>query len=243
MKTTHLLLLLGCMLGLSAHAQEITDNIICDIPYRTNGDEYQEMRCKLDVYAPENSANLPVVVWFHGGGLTSGSKFIPKPLKNSEIIVVAVNYRLLPHVKIHDCIDDAAAAVAWTFREIEKYGGDTQKIVVAGHSAGGYLTAMVGLDTRWMQAYYIDANRIAGLFPFSGHAICHFNDRKERGLNDYQPLIDDMAPIYHVRPDAPPLILISGDRELELLGRYEETAYFWRRMKVAGHTDTHFYEL
>jgi hypothetical protein len=52
-----------------------------------------------------------------------------------------------------------------------------------------------------------------------------------------------MAPLYHVRKDAPPLVLITGDRDLELLGRYEENAYLWRMMKEAGHTNTALYEL
>jgi len=50
--------------------------------------------------------------------------------------------------------------------------------------------------------------------------------------------VDDLAPLYHVRKDAPPLLLITGDRELEMLGRYKENAYLWRMMKVVGHTDT-----
>lgn len=41
----------------------------------------------------------------------------------------------------------------------------------------------------------------------------------------------------------PPLILITGDRELELLGRYEENAYMWRMMKLVGHEDTYLYEI
>jgi len=49
--------------------------------------------------------------------------------------------------------------------------------------------------------------------------------------------------LYHVRKDAPPLVLITGDRELELLGRYEENAYLMRMMKLTGHQKTKFYEL
>lgn len=157
--------------------------------------------------------------------------------------VVAINYRLLPEATLSDCIDDAAAAVAWTFKEIEKYGGSRAKIFVSGHSAGGYLTNMIGMDKKWLQAYAIDADSIAGLIPFSGHAISHFAYRKAKGMKDTQPSIDEFAPLYYVRQDAPPLIIVSGDRELEMLGRYEENAYFWRMMKVAGHKHVYLYEL
>ena len=77
----------------------------------------------------------------------------------------------------------------------------------------------------------------------SGQAITHFEIRKERGIPDTQPIIDEFSPLYHVRADAPPLLLITGDRELELLGRYEENAYLMRMMKIKGHPSTTLYEL
>ena len=214
-----------------------------NISYRENGDTYSRERCKLDIYYPENTKDFATVVWFHGGGLSSGEKFIPGELKNSGLAVVAVNYRLLPKGSLSNCIDDAAAAVAWTFEEIQKYGGDPRKIFVSGHSAGGYLTNMIGLDKKWLQAYNIDADSIAALIPFSGHAISHFAYRQSKGMKDTQPSIDEFAPLFYVRQDAPPLIIVSADREMEMLGRYEENAYFWRMMKVAGHKKAYLYEL
>ena len=103
--------------------------------------------------------------------------------------------------------------------------------------------SMVGLDKSWLEPYHIDADRIAGLIPFSGHTITHFTVREERGIKGTQPIIDNLAPLFHVRPDAPPLLLLTGDRSLELLGRYEENAYMMRMMKVCGHQETALYEL
>jgi acetyl esterase/lipase len=226
-------------------AQTITYKTETDILYRTGDklDDYQKERCKLDIYYPENVDSFATVVWFHGGGLTSGEKFIPERLKNHKLAIVAVNYRLSPKVKSPAYIDDAAAAVAWTFKNIARYGGDPGKIVVSGHSAGGYLTTMIGLDKSYLNRYGMDANSIDKLVPFSGQMITHFTIRQERGIRDIQPIVDDMAPLYHVRADAPPLYLITGDRELELLGRYEENAYMWRMMQLAGNKTTSLYEL
>lgn len=218
-----------------------------NISYRTadeeKQDEYVAERCKLDIYYPANSKDFTTVVWFHGGGITSGNKHTPEKLKKQGIAVVAVNYRLSPRAKCPDYIEDAAAAVAWTFKNIQDYGGNPKKIVVSGHSAGGYLASMIGLDKNWLAKYNIDANEIDMLIPFSGHCITHMTIRKERGIPDTQPVVDEFAPLYHVRADAPPLILITGDREREMLGRYEENAYMMRMMKVAGHTKTKLYEL
>jgi hypothetical protein len=72
----------------------------------------------------------------------------------------------------------------------------------------------------WLAAHDIDANKIAGLVPFSGHTITHFTVRAERGIDGKRPIVDDMAPLFHVRPDAPPMLFITGDRNLEMLGRY-----------------------
>jgi len=175
--------------------------------------------------------------------LTGGNKEIPKDLKEKGICIIAVNYRLYPKVKAPKYIEDAAAAVAWVFNNIEKYGGSTSRIFVSGHSAGGYLTSMVGIDKRWLEAHQIDANQIAGLIPLSGHTITHFTVRKERGIPRTKPVVDDLAPLYHIRADAPPLLLITGDREKEMLGRYEENAYMMRMMKVSGHKETTLLEL
>lgn len=218
---------------------------VTDVPYRTGEGltDYMQERCRLDIYYPTDVKDFATVVWFHGGGLKAGKRSVPKQLKEQGVAVVAVNYRLHPKVKAPAYIEDAAASVAWTIGNIEKYGGSSKRVFVSGHSAGGYLTSMIGLDKRWLAAYEIDANDLAGLIPFSGHTITHFTVRAERGIDGKQPIIDDMAPLFHVRKDAPPLLLITGDRELEMLGRYEENAYLWRMMQVVGHPDTELFEL
>ena len=213
------------------------------IRYRETGNAYDDEMCVLDFHYPTKIKNFPTVVWFHGGGLTGGKRTLPDELQDQDIAIVTVDYRLSPKVKVTDCIDDAAAAVAWAFENVAAYGGDPRKIFVSGHSAGGYLTSMLGLDKRWLANHGVDADKIAGLIPYSGHAITHFTVRKEMGIDGKQPLIDEMAPLFHVRKDAPLLLLITGDRELEMLGRYEENAYLWRMMKVVGHDATTLYEL
>lgn len=237
------LLITLCCATLHAVAQQMSFREEKDIAYTSLDDRYAQERCKLDVYYPTEGKDCPVVVWFHGGGLVSGSKSIPATLQNAGMVVVAVNYRLLPQVTIDQCLDDAAAALAWTFREIGRYHGSADKIFVSGHSAGGYLTMMLGLDKSWLARYDVNADRIAGLIPFSGQAISHFSYRQMQGIPNLQPTIDTYAPLYHVRKDAPPLVLITGDRELELFGRYEENAYLWRMMKLVGHPSTYLYEI
>ncbi len=230
--------LLCCRMTAWAQYQQVND-----ISYRDAAEGYALERCKLDVYYPTNETDAPVVVWFHGGGIEGGNKHIDPQLKNSGLVVVAVNYRLLPMAKIDDILDDAAAAVAWTYKNIGKNGGSIRKIFVAGHSAGGYLLDIIGLDKRWLAKYGVDADSLAALVPFSGQCVTHYNIRKQQGIPPLQATIDQYAPLTYVRADAPPIIIISGDRELELFGRYEEQAYFWRMLKLVGHKDVSLYEM
>lgn len=246
MRQLTLLLFFVCVAFATA-AQDNRYKTETDIPYYQENvrqkDPTIHERCRLDIYYPVNKKDFATVIWFHGGGLTGGKKELPEALKNKNICVVGVNYRLSPQVQAPAYIEDAAAAVAWVFAHIGDYGGDSAKIFVSGHSAGGYLTMMIGLDKQYLAAHHIDANHIAGLIPLSGQTITHFNIRAGYGMKDTQPLVDKYAPLYHVRPDAPPLLLITGDRELEMLGRYEENAYLARMMKIAGHKQTHLLEL
>ncbi|HWL10730.1 MAG TPA: alpha/beta hydrolase [Planctomicrobium sp.] len=216
------------------------DHLFPNLPYRTDDetlDDYARTQCRIDLSIPPGKKDFPTVIWFHGGGLTDGKKSVPKPLLNQGLGVAAVEYRFSPHVPVTTCIDDAAAATAWIFREIDKYGGSPNKIIISGASAGGYLSLMVSLDPKWLAKYNINPNQLAGIATFTGQTITHMASRAERQIPKTQPLVDELAPLYHVRKDAPPILLMTGDRELEMLGRYEENAYLYRMLKVVGHPD------
>ena len=81
-----------------------------DIRYTVKTDSYAQERLLLDVYYPEGKADVPVVVWFHGGGLEAGQKEVPRELQEKGMVVVGVNYRLLPKVTVDLLLDDAAEA-------------------------------------------------------------------------------------------------------------------------------------
>ncbi len=233
------LLALACAFG--AMARDYGQ--VNDIGFSAKTDDYSRQQLKLDVYYPKAAASCPVVLWFHGGGLEAGTKQIPEQLKNQDMVVVGAEYRMLPRVEVSDILDDAAEAVAWTFKNAAKYGGSTSKIVVSGHSAGGYIAMMLCLDKSWLARYGVDADSVMLYAPFSGQAITHYNVRKMQGIPPLQPTIDRWAPLYWVRGNCPPLLLTCGDRELELYGRYDENQYLERMMKLAGHKHTWLYEI
>jgi len=233
-----LLISQGC--ALAQNYQTIENISYCK---NADTDAYKKERCKLDLYIPKGKKGFSTIVWFHGGGLEEGNKFIPLELKEKGVAVVAVNYRLSPRAKAPSYIEDAAEAVAWTFSHISSYGGDPGKIYISGHSAGGYLALMVGLDSSYLQPYGIANSRIKGLAPISGQTNTHYTIKKERGQSMVIPQIDEYAPISHARKNAPPILLITGDERLELPARYEENAHLAAILKQTGHTNTVLYKL
>lgn len=221
--------------------------VVKNIPYypesMRSSDNYIKEKCVLDIYKPIGKTNAPVIVWFHGGGLTGGTKSIPKELLDYGYLIVSVEYRLSPKVKAPAYIEDAAAGTAWVFQNIATYDGNVKQIFLSGHSAGGYLDLMIGLENKWLAKYGINTNQIAGLIPLSPQVISHFTIREENKISKYLPLIDSYAPLYHIKKETPPIVLITGDREMELLGRYEENAYFFRMMKVIENPRVQLFEL
>jgi len=224
-------------------AQE--NNIIKELSYRaeTETDAYKKERCRLDLYIPEGKSKFPTIVWFHGGGLEEGEKSIPLELQKKGVAVAAVNYRLSPKVQAPAYIDDAAASVAWIFHHISEYGGDPQQIYIAGHSAGGYLALMIGLDQKYLGNYQINANAIQGIIPISGQTNTHYTIKKERGQSMEIPIIDEYAPLTFARKDAAPILLITGDERLELPSRYAENLHLYDVLKNIKHPQVELYQL
>ena len=186
--------------------------------------EYQQEKCKLDIHLPsDESRNFPVLIFFHGGGLTGGSRGGPN-LASEGVCLVAPSYRLGPKAKCPDYINDAADAVAWTFKNIDKYGGDPDRIFVSGGSAGSYLAALITMDKSWLETRGVDIDGIAGLIPVSGHMITHFTVRKEQGISASCGLSDKYAPLFHVRKTPFPIFIQCGDNDYP--GRQEENKLF-----------------
>lgn len=235
------LLVLSGFSQLPAQVEPISYQLKQGISYQsaevTAESAYAKEKCLLDFYHPTGVKGFPTVVFYHGGGLTGGNREIPEALKNRGWAVVGVSYRLSPKVTHPAYIEDAAAALAWTFKNIESYGGDTSKIFVTGISAGGYLASMIGLDKSYLASHGIDANRIAALIPVTGQMITHQTVRKEQGIeaSQFRPTIDKFGPLYHIRKDAPPTLCITGGWGVDMLMRAEENLYFVSMMKLVGH--------
>lgn len=237
-----LLFMLPCVLASAQNQYKEEDNI----SYINVNDTsvYRRERCKLDLYYPSDATRpFKTVVWFHGGGLTTGHKEIPADLKKQGVAVVAPNYRLSPRAHNPQYTEDAAEAVAWVVKHIAEYGGDPRQVYVSGHSAGGYLTLMLCLDKHYLAKFGVDADSIRGYFPIGGQTATHYTIRQERHISFTSPIVDQYAPLNNVRKLGTRLVLITGDRHLEQMARYEENLYLKAVLEGIGNKNIPLHEL
>ena len=139
-----------------------------NIPYVKDGHERQV----LDIYAPANAKNLPVVFWIHGGSWQTGDKTQvkskPQAFMDRGFIFVSPNYRLLPAVDMGTLTRDVAKAFGWMHAHIAEYGGDPGRVLVAGHSAGAQLAALLCTDDRYLKAEGVSFEALIGCVPVDG---------------------------------------------------------------------------
>ncbi|MCA9037567.1 MAG: alpha/beta hydrolase [Planctomycetaceae bacterium] len=128
----------------------------------------------LDIYRAEKPTRTPgpVMFWIHGGGWQAGDKtdvgLKPKVLTERGFVFVSINYRLLPEVPMEDLISDVAKAFGWVHRNIETYGGDPDRIIVGGHSAGAQLAAILCTDQRYLASEGVGMEVLRGCVPVDG---------------------------------------------------------------------------
>lgn len=153
----------------------------------------------LDIYYPECD-EYDVLIWFHGGGLESGTrkswKFVEDLVKQG-MAVVSVEYRLYPEAVFPDFITDCARAVKYVFEYVATESG-VKRVFVSGESAGAYITMMLAMDKSYLENVGVDQNKISGFISDSAQMTVHYNVLRERGLDTRLERIDEAAPLYHV---------------------------------------------
>jgi acetyl esterase/lipase len=198
-----------------------------------------ESRNLLDVYRPAgNAADAPVIVFFYGGNWVAGERkdyaFVGRALAARGFVVVVPDYRLYPQVRYPDFLDDGARAVAWTEREIGRYGGDPHKVFVMGHSAGAYNAAMLALDERWLGKEGVKPASLRGWIGLAGpYDFLPVENRTTRPVFDYPYTKAESQPINHVGKAAPPALLIAGRKD-ETVNPVRNTGGLAQKLRADG---------
>jgi acetyl esterase/lipase len=183
-----------------------------DLPYG-NGE-----RGFLDVHAPKGGAGRPVVVFFYGGGWDSGARsdyrWVGAALAAKGYVVVTPDYRLHPHARWPDFLEDCAKAVRWAHDNVERFGGDPGRMVLMGQSAGAYNAAMLAIDRRWLGAEGLKPEGLRGWIGLSGpYDFLPFKTDKMKAIFGPDEQHPHTQPINFVVGGEPPALLITGDRD------------------------------
>lgn len=195
-----------------------TSKVASDVAFGTDA------RQRLDIYAPANARNAPVIVFFYGGSWKTGQRqdyaFAARALAARGFVVVLPDYRLVPQVRFPAFVQDGAAAVAWTSANIARYGGNPAKIGVSGHSAGAHIAMMVTMDQQWLMAAGAPgaikaAVGLAGPYDFAPFAPGGAAEAAMGNAADVRVT----QPISFARSDAPPVLLLTGDEDTTVLPR------------------------
>lgn len=162
--------LAGLMLASSpAGAAEAQPNVKRDLAY---AEPAADPRQKVDIYAPPGAKNLPVVFWIHGGGWQTGDRteiqVKPQAFVNKGFVFVSTGYRLLPNVEMVTIFRDIAKSVRWVHEHVAEHGGDPDRMLVMGHSAGAQLAALICIDDRYLKAEGLPLSFIKGCVPVDG---------------------------------------------------------------------------
>lgn len=185
----------------------------------------EDERQRLDVYAPTatDGQPLPVLIFFYGGSWSSGDKddyeWLGAALAAQGFVVAIPNYRLVPDVVFPAFLQDCASAVRWVQDNISAHGGDSERLVLCGHSAGAYNAIMVALAAEYLSGAGVDARRIRGAIGLAGpYDFLPFDVDATRNAFGAAPDATLTQPVTFARADAPPLLLLWGEDD-ETVGR------------------------
>jgi acetyl esterase/lipase len=174
-------------------------------------------RQKLDVWVPRSSSKtpLPVVIFFYGGGWVDGARgdygFAGAAFASQGFVAILPDYRLVPKVRFPAFVEDGALAVKWARDHAAEYGGDPKRITLAGHSAGGYIAAMLALDRRFLTAAGVDPKTVRAAALLAAPLDFYpFTEVRGRDALGQWPRPAETQPISFARADAPPLLLAAG---------------------------------
>jgi acetyl esterase/lipase len=202
-------------------------------------------RQRLDIYAPRQGQDRPVVIFWYGGSWVKGKKsqyrFVGTTLAERGIVAVLPDYRLYPQVTFPAFDEDGARAVAWVEQHVQQFGGDPREIVLMGHSAGGHTAAFLAFNHEFLRKYGADPDSIVGLVGLSGTYVLVPETDTEKATFPPPYTEADWQPIRFVDAHSPPTLLLHGTDDKEVL---PQEAIQLRDAMLALHlrVELHLYE-
>lgn len=179
-----------------------------------------DARQKLDIYAPaeQSKAPRPVLIFFHGGAWRDGERegygFLGRAFASRGFVTVIADYRKAPKVRFPAFVQDTASAIAWVHAHIAKHDGNADRIYLMGHSAGAHIAMMAALDPQWLAAKNLKTDVVKGVIGLAGpYDFLPLTTESSKIALGQWPDLTETQPITFARKDAPPLLLLTGDKD------------------------------
>ncbi len=204
-----------------------------------NGEAYGVgPRQRLDVYAPRGGQGAaPIAVFFYGGSWDSGRRqdysWVGRALASRGFVAVVADYRVYPEVRYPAFLQDGAQAVKWASDNAASFGGDPDRIVLAGHSAGAYNAVMLGLDGRYLREAGLDPRKVKAIAGLAGpYDFLPLDDKTTRRVFGQAGDLPGTQPLAYVSKDSPAAFLATGDADSVVYPR--NTTALARKLRDAG---------
>lgn len=240
----------------------ILNAVIPDKGYRlTEGVAYGDLpRQTLDIYVPKNhlilsterpdslkdktentnataSEHLPVVVFFYGGSWDSGNrtsyKFIGEAMTSQGFIAVIPDYRVYPEVLFPGFMEDPAKAAKWVKLHAAEFGGDPERVFLAGHSAGAHIAAMLVLNPEFLAEQNSKPGDFAGMIGLAGpYDFLPLKSNRLKTIFGTEDQLAKSQPINFVTGNNPPMLLMVGTKDGTVWPR--NTYNLAAKIKAAG---------
>lgn len=197
-----------------------------NITYLDSNNDLKLPEKQLNIFSPKNAANLPVLIFIHGGSWNKGRKeiynFLGNRLARREVVTVIIDYPLAPEYQVDEVEKAAVLAVNWVEKNISNFGGDPDQIFISGHSAGGHLAALAAIKKEPWETLGA-SNPIKGAIlndPAGLDWYWFLTERKAKydAEDNYDAFTDDpelwkaYSPIYFLDENEVPLLLMEGER-------------------------------
>ena len=191
-----------------------------------NSSQIARQTQELNVFAPAQKKKLkPVFIYVHGGSWNSGNKklysFFGSRMARKGIVTVIPDYPKSPKAAYNEMAEDIAAAIKWTKENISAYGGDSSRIFISGHSAGGHLAALVTIKEDYLKNLQI-ANAVKGLILIDAAGLDMYGFLQEENYAEGNTYLQtftnnpatwkDASPLYHLHKKMPPMLIYAGGK-------------------------------
>jgi acetyl esterase/lipase len=194
-----------------------------------------------------------VFLFVHGGAWRSGDRSLYGPVgqrfARDGILTVIPSYRLAPKSPWPAQAEDTAAALAWTVRHIAEHGGDTNRIFLGGHSAGGHLSSLLTFNARYLQPHGLSAGLLRGVISLSGVYDLDIGDAMVSVFGRQREVRREASPLFSVRAPAPPFFVSYCEWDYPMLAAQAKRFYFALRKEGIDAQlfftpkDNHIYEM